>query len=133
MEDSEKKMNQTEQDPSADLSNTVEDTALADPEEESVPAMTPEEEKRFNLLQAIWGVISGAAIWITLMLPVFLDATDTALAYLFLVVFVVVMLVQRRVESKKGIRLRVFVKSWLISLCVGAGISVLAAFLAGKF
>lgn len=133
MEDSEKKMNQTEQDPSADLSNTVEDTALADPEEESVPAMTPEEEKRFNLLQAVWGVISGAAIWITLMLPVFLDATDTALAYLFLVVFVVVMLVQRRVESKKGIRLRVFTKSWLISLCVGAGISVLAAFLAGKF
>ena len=133
MEDSEKKMNQTEQDPSADLSNTVEDTALADPEEESVPAMTPEEEKRFNLLQAVWGVISGAAIWITLMLPVFLDATDTALAYLFLVVFVVVMLVQRRVESQKGIRLRVFVKSWLISLCVGAGISVLAAFLAGKF
>ena len=133
MEDSEKKMNQTEQDPSADLSNTVEDTALADPEEESVPAMTPEEEKRFNLLQAVWGVISGAAIWITLMLPVFLDATDTALAYLFLVVFVVVMLVQRRVESQKGIRLRVFVKSWLISLCVGAGISVLASFLAGKF
>ena len=133
MEDSEKKMNQTEQDPSADLSNTDEDTALADPEEESVPAMTPEEEKRFNLLQAVWGVISGAAIWITLMLPVFLDTTDTALAYLFLVVFVVVMLVQRRVESKKGIRLRVFVKSWLISLCVGAGISVLAAFLAGKF
>lgn len=133
MEDSEKKMNQTEQDPSANLSNTVEDTALADPEEESVPAMTPEEEKRFNLLQAVWGVISGAAIWITLMLPVFLDTTDTALAYLFLVVFVVVMLVQRRVESKKGIRLRVFVKSWLISLCVGAGISVLAAFLAGKF
>ena len=133
MEDSEKKMNQTEQDPSADLSNTDEDTALADPEEESVPAMTPEEEKRFNLLQAVWGVISGAAIWITLMLPVFLDATDTALAYLFLVVFVVVMLVQRRVESKKGIRLRVFTKSWLISLCVGAGISVLAAFLAGKF
>lgn len=133
MEDSEKKMNQTEQDPSADLSNTDEDTALADPEEESVPAMTPEEEKRFNLLQAVWGVISGAAIWITLMLPVFLDATDTALAYLFLVVFVVVMLVQRRVESQKGIRLRVFVKSWLISLCVGAGISVLAAFLAGKF
>lgn len=133
MEDSEKKMNQTEQDPSADLSNTDEDTALADPEEESVPAMTPEEEKRFNLLQAVWGVISGAAIWITLMLPVFLDTTDTALAYLFLVVFVVVMLVQRRVESKKGIRLRVFTKSWLISLCVGAGISVLAAFLAGKF
>lgn len=133
MEDSEKKMNQTEQDPSADLANTVEDTALADPEEESVPAMTPEEEKRFNLLQAVWGVISGAAIWITLMLPVFLDTTDTALAYLFLVVFVVVILMQRRVESKKGIRLRVFTKSWLISLCVGAGISVLAAFLAGKF
>ena len=90
-------------------------------------------EKQFKWAQILLGIGAGAAIWISIWLSGQLQAfyNQEAWGYLFLVVFVVIVVIQRRVEKKLGIPLKLYFKSFLISLIVGLGLFLLFGFLTG--
>ena len=81
-------------------------------------------EKQSKALQILCGIVSGAAIWFSLWISGRFQENEL-LKWLFLVVFVVVIFIQRTIEKKIGHQLKLFFKVYLISLIVGLGVFVL--------
>lgn len=87
-------------------------------------------EKQFKAVQIILGIVTGAVIWFTIWIAgQYPD--NQVLGYLFLVVFVVALIIQRRVEKKIGQPLRLYFRAYLISLIVGLGTFLIYGFASG--
>ncbi len=87
-------------------------------------------EKQFKSMQIIMGIAAGAGIWLSIWVAgLFPD--NGFLGYLFLIVFVVALVIQRRVEKNIGQPLKLYFKSYIISLIVGLGLFVIYGLASG--
>lgn len=85
--------------------------------------------KKSKILQILFGIIAAAGIWLSLWFSgeynELNNQSNFFIDYLFLIVFVLTFLIRRVVEKKYDTNLAKFMKTYLISLCVGAGIFIL--------
>jgi predicted branched-subunit amino acid permease len=91
-------------------------------------------ENQFKWAQILLGIAAGGGMWISIWGSTALATyfNQEAWGYMFVAVFLVVILVQRRVEKKLGVPLKLYFKSFLISLVVGLGVFILIGVAAGE-
>ena len=125
-------------------SETTESTELVEAEPSEVEAPEDEEEdepipprehkfseKQIKVIQIILGLISGAVIWLSIGIGSSSD--NVLLQYLFVIVFAVIMILQRTLENKLQVSTRTFVKFWLISLVICLAIFIVYGVTTGAF
>ena len=116
------------------VSEDKEVESTEDEEDEELPVITHVSkfsQKTINVIQAILGIASGAAIWLCITFGSTSD--NVLLQYLFVIVFAAVMLIQRAVERKLGLSTRTFVKFWLIGLVIFLAVFVIYGIATGQF
>lgn len=87
-------------------------------------------EKQINFLQIFLGLVAGIGIWAAIYFGS--ESDNIILQYLFLIIFVVIIFGQRKIERTYEIQLKVFTKFWLIGLVIGLGLFVLTGALTGR-
>ena len=87
-------------------------------------------EKQFKIVQIIMGIVVGAAIWFSIWVSS-LFPENGFLGYLFLIVFVVALVIQRRVEKNIGKPLKFYFRAYIISLIAGLAFFLIYGFTSG--
>ncbi len=82
--------------------------------EEYVCKLTPGQQQ---VWQIILGWVFGFSIWFSLAISM-LNPDNSLLSFLFVIIFAAAMFGRTAIERKTGVRLRVFMKHFLISLIV---------------
>ena len=87
-------------------------------------------EKQSKALQIIAGLAAGIGIWLAIMFGA--ESDNVVLQYLFIVIFVVVILIQRKIERTYDVQLRLFTRFWLIGLAAGLVFFLIYGSMTGK-
>ncbi|MBC5647263.1 hypothetical protein [Christensenella tenuis] len=87
-------------------------------------------EKQLNFWQKFLGIVAGIGIWLAIYFGS--ESDNILLQYLFLIIFVVVIFGQRKIERSLDMRLTLFTKFWLIGLVIGLGLFFLVGALTGR-
>ena len=75
--------------------------------------------RKSKIAQIILGIAAGIGLMYSLFFPLFFEDSEEWLKYLFLVVFVVEVIVQRQLQKKFHVRFVLFSKVWIFSM-IGA-------------
>jgi hypothetical protein len=96
---------------------------------EYVPRLTGKQQ---TIWQIALGWAFGFGIWFSLALGA-QDQENVLLRWLFLILFAVAMIGRNQIEKRTGVRLRVFMKHFLISLLVFLGVFIIYGVASGAF
>jgi len=109
------------EDKPADIELTESNTEITEEDEEVEEYHPPVYQSKLTptqskVVQSIIGVAVGFLIWFSLAISV--DAQDSLLSWLWVIIFAVVMVGKNYLQNKKGMDLRIFMKAFLISLII---------------